>query len=191
MLALYRATYVYMDVRKAWNKDNSCRSKLTWEQVEEIRRIEKEPIISIALRYNVTRQTISKIRNGHNRLMPPTVLKHGYQVKRRFKEIKEGNARRGEREHDGHRSIEWSLSDDEACDLIAAPCHYCNKLSIALKRRSAKGLNGIDRIDSSKGYTSENVLPCCTTCNRAKNVMSITEFALWVTQIYSHLSTWK
>lgn len=28
--------------------------------------------------------------------------------------------------------------------------------------------NGIDRIDSSKGYTEDNCRPCCTQCNTLK-----------------------
>ena len=30
-------------------------------------------------------------------------------------------------------------------------------------------INGIDRVDSNIGYTNENSVPCCKTCNFAKN----------------------
>ena len=46
--------------------------------------------------------------------------------------------------------------------------------------------NGLDRIDSSKGYSSENTVPCCKYCNTAKNTMSVNEFMEWVKRIYSY-----
>lgn len=36
--------------------------------------------------------------------------------------------------------------------------------------------NGIDRIDNSKGYLPNNVVPCCTQCNIMKNHFSISDF---------------
>lgn len=44
--------------------------------------------------------------------------------------------------------------------------------------------NGLDRIDSNFGHTKDNIVTCCVTCNKAKNVMSIEEFLAWVKQIY-------
>ena len=45
-------------------------------------------------------------------------------------------------------------------------CNYC-------KRYLSSGL---DRIDSSIGYESNNVVPCCKVCNRMKDVLSTDEF---------------
>lgn len=39
--------------------------------------------------------------------------------------------------------------------------------------------NGIDRVDSSKGYTVENSVACCKYCNTAKNTMTESEFYTW------------
>lgn len=36
--------------------------------------------------------------------------------------------------------------------------------------------NGMDRIDSGKHHTTDNVLPCCTLCNRSKSNCSIEDF---------------
>ena len=44
--------------------------------------------------------------------------------------------------------------------------------------------NGIDRVDSSKGYTLENSVPCCKYCNIAKHTMTSTEFYAWVRRVY-------
>jgi hypothetical protein len=43
---------------------------------------------------------------------------------------------------------------------------------------------GLDRIDSSKGYSIENVRPCCKLCNQAKNNLTEVEFLNLVTTIY-------
>lgn len=46
--------------------------------------------------------------------------------------------------------------------------------------------NGIDRIDSSKGYEYNNVVPCCKNCNSAKMELSIKEFKNHIIKIYEH-----
>ncbi len=47
--------------------------------------------------------------------------------------------------------------------------------------------NGIDRIDSSKGYIQGNVVTCCRTCNVAKMDMDYKEFINHITKIYNHI----
>ena len=52
------------------------------------------------------------------------------------------------------------------------PCHYCNAaLSWPEYRHGGRGTSGasnLDRKDSSRGYDSDNVVPCCGRCNYAK-----------------------
>ena len=56
-------------------------------------------------------------------------------------------------------------------------CIYCgNKITTA----------GIDRIDSSVGYTINNCVPCCYRCNVAKNNMNIEEFKKMISDIYNN-----
>lgn len=43
--------------------------------------------------------------------------------------------------------------------------------------------NGLDRINSSKKHDTDNVVPCCKICNRAKSDMSFYEFNQWITKI--------
>lgn len=43
--------------------------------------------------------------------------------------------------------------------------------------------NGLDRIDSSKGYTIDNVVPCNHKINMAKNDDTTEDFLAWVKQI--------
>ena len=69
-------------------------------------------------------------------------------------------------------------------------CFYCgNKPNQTIKAKGHNGdfvYNGIDRIDSSKGYVKGNVVPCCGRCNEAKMAISHKEFLSWVEQVYSH-----
>jgi len=69
------------------------------------------------------------------------------------------------------RIISWGLSIDQAASFYTQPCHYCGG-------EPNGNLNGIDRQDNNKGYTIENCVPCCTTCNVAKQQMLPDEF-IW------------
>lgn len=72
----------------------------------------------------------------------------------------------------GKVSFNLTLQDVEAL-LAANCCSYCggNLPEVGL---------GLDRIDSSKGYTKDNVSPCCTKCNIMKSDLTIEDF-------YKHL----
>ena len=48
-------------------------------------------------------------------------------------------------------------------------------------------VNGIDRIDSSKGYVFDNCVPCCKHCNIMKMTMTIDEF---INKIKKILNVW-
>jgi hypothetical protein len=47
--------------------------------------------------------------------------------------------------------------------------------------------SGIDRIDSSAGYSNENVAPCCKDCNQAKWTKNLGEYKSWLVRAYNHL----
>lgn len=47
-------------------------------------------------------------------------------------------------------------------------------------------INGIDRVDSSIGYTKENSVPCCKYCNFAKHTMSENDFYKWIRMVYEY-----
>jgi uncharacterized protein YdaU (DUF1376 family) len=71
-----------------------------------------------------------------------------------------------------HRKQDFDLTKEEFFKIINSNCHYCNTSPILLRfndRKTEKSLlNGVDRVDSLLGYTTENTVPCCTTCNRMK-----------------------
>ena len=60
------------------------------------------------------------------------------------------------------KNLEHTLSKGEIERIIADGCHYCNESQIKMT---------LDRIDNNKGYTRENVVPCCIRCNLIKRDM--------------------
>lgn len=82
------------------------------------------------------------------------------------------------------RGIEFSLSQQEFQDLIESDCFYCG----SPPNNESKGATyqGIDRIDSSKGYIPGNVVPCCKMCNWGKNILSQQEFFDHILKIVEH-----
>lgn len=88
------------------------------------------------------------------------------------------------------KGLEYSLGLDDFILLTAANCFYCGTLPTPYfydgKAHGAFIGNGIDRVDNTRGYTKENVVPCCTQCNWAKNVQSKEEFYAWALRFYNY-----
>jgi len=80
------------------------------------------------------------------------------------------------------RELEFSLSRDQFYSLTKQDCHYCGTSPQGLQKpvhSQRKDLsisdnrlpyiyNGVDRKDNDLGYTPDNCVPCCKTCNFAK-----------------------
>lgn len=75
------------------------------------------------------------------------------------------------------RNLEWTLSKEETWLLTQQPCHYCRILPYQKYWQYSYFViyNGLDRVDSSKGYHSDNVVPCCGFCNRLKGIYTVAE----------------
>jgi hypothetical protein len=80
------------------------------------------------------------------------------------------------------RNLEMNITQDQFNSIVELPCYYC-KTSPALH-----SITGIDRLDNSKPYTTENVVPCCSICNRMKATMSIEEFVNKCNAIHKYRS---
>ena len=92
---------------------------------------------------------------------------------------------------------EFKLDKKDFTKLVLSDCHYCGSKPSNLRKDEAKSrrgsktncyLNGVDRVDSEKGYTIENSLPCCEDCNRAKRNLSYNQFLTMVKNIYETLN---
>ena len=64
-----------------------------------------------------------------------------------------------------NRKKNWELNQKDYEELISDTCFYC---SDELGQASETGV-GLDRVDSSLGYTYDNCVPCCGVCNSIKN----------------------
>lgn len=87
------------------------------------------------------------------------------------------------------RNKNWNLSDQEFKNLIHSNCYYCGCEPIERFNSDYKRyifVNGIDRLNSSIGYVSDNVVSCCPQCNSMKLDYSIDEFKNKVLSIYNH-----
>lgn len=86
---------------------------------------------------------------------------------------------------------EFKLTKEQFSILVNSNCHYCGIPPFTIRgnktKSVTKALNGIDRVDSSKGYIEGNVVPCCIHCNRAKMDRNIEDFKNWVKVIYKNL----
>lgn len=92
--------------------------------------------------------------------------------------------------HAKSRGIEFFLTYKEVDELVRKPCEYCGDVGGNVKKtknyKEGFRYNGIDRVDSSGQYTSNNVVPCCAICNRAKRDMPRAAFLEWVDRVAKH-----
>lgn len=86
-----------------------------------------------------------------------------------------------------NRGVSWEVAEDEFRHLATQDCHYCGAPPQTAVNRSRYGgvwvYNGLDRVDNARGYTLDNVVPCCKRCNHAKKDMSLDEFMAWIARL--------
>jgi hypothetical protein len=91
---------------------------------------------------------------------------------------------------------------DVFLELTQKPCFYCgsqpsNSFNLSNGNRDYNFdnqkesgtfiYNGLDRVDSSKGHTIDNIVPCCIICNRAKNALSLQQFVSHIEKLSQNL----
>lgn len=59
------------------------------------------------------------------------------------------------------RGVAVELTKDQFLSIVRENCHYCG---YPLEDYG----HGLDRMDNAKGYSLDNVVPCCNRCNRVK-----------------------
>ena len=87
------------------------------------------------------------------------------------------------------RGLEFNLQAEKFRILTSSDCFYCGIPPFARLYRHRNGTyayNGLDRVDPVRGYTEQNVVPCCIICNRAKRSMTHDEFMGWLNRVFVH-----
>lgn len=88
------------------------------------------------------------------------------------------------------RKILFDLNEKIFINIINKNCFYCNKKPSSIYKNYFNNgdyiYNGIDRIDSSKGYTEDNTVTCCGTCNTMKMALGQEEFLNHIKRIYEY-----
>ena len=91
--------------------------------------------------------------------------------KRYLKKLKESRAKndrpahwiwRDSRGSARKKGLNHTLSEELISTIIANECQYCGETELRMT---------LDRIDNSKGYTEDNVVPACIRCNYARRDM--------------------
>lgn len=99
------------------------------------------------------------------------------------------------------KNIKFELSFKEFWKLIKGNCTYCGKEPSQILHRNKDNqqtrrdgprkiqiiYNGIDKVNPTLGYISENCVSCCKFCNQAKSTMTIDEFKNHIKRIYKWL----
>lgn len=80
------------------------------------------------------------------------------------------------------RNLKFNITIEQFKELITQNCHFCDDEPVLLDAKKYDAYNGsmyangIDRLDSKKGYNLNNIVPCCKFCNMAKLDMSKEQF---------------
>jgi len=76
------------------------------------------------------------------------------------------------------RGYSFDLTTEQFLEFYwKKPCSYCGCEIETV---------GIDRVDNKKGYSLDNCVPCCTTCNKMKLTLTRDEFISKIQGIYKH-----
>ena len=85
------------------------------------------------------------------------------------------------------RNLTFNLTSSDFHDLTKKNCTYCGASPHQVRRlKGGNGeykYNGIDRVDSKRGYALENCVPCCGVCNSMKSDMAVSDFLDHVARI--------
>jgi hypothetical protein len=94
------------------------------------------------------------------------------------------------KKHAQERNLEWNLTKEESRNLFQSKCNYCgvepSTVTRMYRRNGNYIYNGIDRVDNESGYIIDNVVPCCSICNRMKLTLSKNSFLNHIKRIFTH-----
>ena len=94
--------------------------------------------------------------------------------------------------HAKRRKHRWGLTKEQVYILTQQPCYYCGmepkQGTFASKCNGVYLYNGLDRVDNNQDYIIDNVVPCCKSCNRAKDIKTTEQFKIWACALYEHFA---
>jgi hypothetical protein len=137
-----------------------------------------------------TTPTVTNLRRGASRSCghhsrPPEVssyVRPDSALKRMLRTYKRGARRRG---------LVFELTFEQFTKCATSSCFYCGAEpainSYSAEAKVPVAVTGIDRRDSSQGYTMENTVACCGICNSAKSDLSMQDFINWLRRAAKHL----
>jgi len=86
------------------------------------------------------------------------------------------------------RGYNFELTEEQFAEITQKACYYCGEKPNNMNRNYHSNgdyiYNGLDRLDNKKGYTMDNVVPCCKICNYAKHDLTLQEFKDWIERVY-------
>lgn len=91
----------------------------------------------------------------------------------------------------GNKKLLFTLSKEKFAELTQNHCYYCGKEPDEVNRKNSPLkviYNGIDRLNNFLGYTDENCVSCCDTCNKMKNTLSKEDFLQHIHKIITHMN---
>jgi len=89
-----------------------------------------------------------------------------------FRRYRKHNMKRGWRS----TQIPFQLTVKEFSELILKDCFYCGEKPFTKSHVGGFLRNGIDRVNNSAGYSIDNVVTCCQSCNKLKGSFDVNEF---------------
>lgn len=92
------------------------------------------------------------------------------------------------------RNIDLELTKEDFRNMIFEPCFYCgHKGDNNYSHQKHLGIlhNGIDRINSSIGYTKNNIVTCCKRCNFSKRDLSYQDWINYLNRISSYYTSYR
>jgi len=89
------------------------------------------------------------------------------------------------------RNLGWNVTVADFHKITQQPCRYCGEPPAQTSKKSGSNgrpyvYNGIDRIDSERGYVSNNIVACCRQCNFAKRLLPQEQFVTLINLICAH-----
>jgi hypothetical protein len=134
------------EYKKAYNEANKEHKKEYSKAYNEANKEHKKEYSKAY--YEANKESLKEYSKAHNRT-----------PKGKYTKIK-----RGAKVREINFAVPFQIYESK---LWGEPCHYCG-VDIEV--------TGLDRKDSNKGYTPDNVVPCCYDCNRKKSTKPYEQF---------------